>query len=190
MGRNGRGGLSSATSSARDDGLVRRVLVVVARSALALALAVSTSACDAADGAKRPCGHTAAVEGAVLLNLPARGDDEWAHIEFTFDPAAGRLSAQVTDSDARTPVRLRQRTLPLRVDTANSQIAVELSAEPDATSGETVGDTSRFATTDGRLLGLKFFEATVRAVSVKGMDVQGYEMRYDRRGSGEQRPVR
>ena len=67
-----------------------------------------------------------------------------AQVEIVHDAEAGTLTAYVMNGHASRAVRLPARSLPVRIEAAGEEFALELKPVADALTGETVGDTSRF----------------------------------------------
>jgi hypothetical protein len=132
--------------------------------------ASSTAGAPAAAAATHQ--HTAP-HGGTLVELGG----EFAHVELVLDPDAGSLTAYVLDGEAEESVRLKQPSLTLALDAQGSGPAqvVELPAQADILTGETVGDSSEFAATSPAFRGIRAIKGRIADITVKGQqfrDVQ------------------
>ncbi len=122
-------------------------------------------------------GHAhVAPHGGALVLLGKHGSGYHLEVVLAED---GLLDVYVLDGEAENYVRVKQENLALRIDPLEEANAttVTLSAVADKTTGETVGDTSRFSarTNYG---GLKKFEGVVNAVLIKGASFENVSFRY------------
>jgi hypothetical protein len=104
--------------------------------------------------------------GGFLVAL----QEEFANVEILHDPAAGTLDLWALDAHAEDYVKLAQPTVLVGLDTATGPLEFELAAVASALSGETVGDTSHFATRDERLVGLVFSSGRLGPITSRGVD--------------------
>lgn len=150
-----------------------QVLAAISRSLAALALGScggDKSAAPAPAGAQaKPAHHEhhPPHEGAL-----AELGEEFAHLEFTLDPAEGKLTAYALDGEAENSVRLKQPTIRVALKLAKPggarSLDLDLAAVANALTGETVGDTSEFAAASAELKGAASFEGTIREVEIRG----------------------
>lgn len=108
----------------------------------------------------------AAPHGGTLVVL----GDEFAHVEFVYEPAAGKLTAYVLDGEAESPIRLSQAEIPMLISTEAPLNTVTLKLKPVASelTGETVGDTSQFEITSIFLENQERFGAVIKEITVRG----------------------
>tara|TARA_B100000676_G_C17750019_1_gene665965 strand:- start:47 stop:391 length:345 start_codon:yes stop_codon:yes gene_type:complete len=91
----------------------------------------------------------------------------------------GLFDVYVLDGEAEKFVRVKQENLSLQVSPIGDGNAttVTLSAVADKTTGEAVGDTSRFSA-QTNFGGLKKFEGVVNAILIKGASFEKVAFRY------------
>jgi hypothetical protein len=95
--------------------------------------------------------------------------EEFAHMEVLVDPATGAVTAWALGPHCENYEKLAQASIALTVDAPGVEpFTVELLAVASGTTGETVGDTSRFAATDARLVGVERFDGTFGAITSRG----------------------
>jgi hypothetical protein len=107
--------------------------------------------------------------------------EEAAHLELVLDAEEGRLTAYALDGEAEGPVRLAQRAIRLKMDAPASKggaYTLTLKAVANPLTGETIGATSQFEAVSPRLKGLKSFEGTFQAVTLRGFVFRGVRARY------------
>lgn len=112
-------------------------------------------------------GHVhVAPHGGALVVL----GEEALHVELVLDATEGELVAYVLDGEAERAVRLAQETLELTVTPPGGEpVDVSLAAVANELTGETVGDTSEFRGRHDALTGLERFEATLGALTARGV---------------------
>ena len=98
--------------------------------------------------------------------------DEFAHVELVLDPSDGSLTAYFLDGEAEESVRLKQPSLKLSINAQGSRPAqvVELAAQANILTGETVGDSSEFSVTTPSLIGMRSLSGNLGEIVVKGVD--------------------
>ena len=109
-----------------------------------------------------------APHGGTLVEL----GDEFAHVELVLDPSDGSLTAYFLDGEAEESVRLKQPSLKLSINAQGSRPAqvVELAAQANILTGETVGDSSEFSVTTPSLIGMRSLSGNLGEIVVKGVD--------------------
>lgn len=124
------------------------------------------SGCDNHDHAVHSeGGHKhASAHGGVAVEL---GEHQF-HLDFLADPALGTLKAWVMDAHAENFVRITNGSMALRVSVQASEKDLELTAQANATTGETLGDTSQFEGKADWLKGLERFNAVMPRVQIRG----------------------
>lgn len=164
----------------------RRLLVLTAGLAALAALGAGLASCGerAADErataapAEHEHGHAhLAPHGGTLVEL----GEEAAHLELLVDAASGRLDAWVLDAEAEQYVRIAQAALVLRVEppeSGSSPLELRLEAVASALTGETVGDSSRFAGTLPAPELARGFRARLESIELRGQTYRGVEFRY------------
>ena len=115
--------------------------------------------------------HHTAPRGGTLVEL----GDEFAHLEFVFDAASGRLTAYVLDGEAERAVRIAQDAIVLRLEATGEAIRLEPVA--GVLTGETAGDTSQFEAVVPRLDGARQMAGVVEAVTVRGQEFRDLAVR-------------
>ncbi len=110
-------------------------------------------------------GHAhAAPHGGALAELGAHQ----GHVEFVLDASNGELILYVLDAGAEAGVRSASEALDVAIDTGSDTFDVSLAAQPNALSGESVGDSSVFVGTHESLVGQETFTATIASLDFKG----------------------
>ncbi|MCC6931080.1 MAG: hypothetical protein IT359_18960 [Gemmatimonadaceae bacterium] len=105
--------------------------------------------------------------GGMLVPL----GDGANQLEFVVDTGSTAVFAHVLDASGRTPVRVAQPRIDLKMlDVAEGNVVVYLvlAAKPDAKLGETLGDTPTFLGFAPELKGRAHFRAVVQRVEVGG----------------------
>jgi len=102
--------------------------------------------------------------GGVAVEL---GEHQF-HLDFLADPSTGSLKAWVMDGHAENFVRVTNGSLALKVSVQTSEKDLELSAQANPTTGETVGDTSQFEAKADWLKGTQRFTALLPSVQIRG----------------------
>lgn len=116
---------------------------------------------------REPIAHLhRAPHGGTLVEL----GEEFAHIEFVLDPAAGRLTAYLLDGEAENAVRIAQPSMELsmRLEGAAEDLVLSLAAVASPLTGESAGDTSQFEIQNDRLKGISRFSGWVKLITLKG----------------------
>ncbi|MHC4137016.1 MAG: hypothetical protein ACYTDU_08275 [Planctomycetota bacterium] len=117
---------------------------------LALLTALLCATCGDAGRDDAPQAPEPAAAAAKHDHQPLRGGrlveigEHVAQVEIVHDAEAGTLTAYVMDGHASRAVRLPAKSLPVRIEAAGEEFALDLKPVADALTGETVGDTSRF----------------------------------------------
>jgi hypothetical protein len=151
----------------------------VARSAMAIALVWSAACRREAPPAASSAGTAGAPAAAATHqhHAPHGGTlvelgDEFAHVELVLDSDAGSLTAYFLDGEAEESVRLKQPALKLSVDAQGLRPAqvVELAAQANILTGETVGDSSEFSITASSLIGMRSMSGHLGEIVVKGQE--------------------
>lgn len=115
--------------------------------------------------------------GGTLVPIGER----FAHLEVVLSPLTGVLRVYVLDREARGGIRLGERSLHLKIRQVESEdgrllqgpsVELELNPVSNASTGETVGDTSEFAGQANALVGAARFEALLRSIRLWGSKVQ------------------
>lgn len=110
-------------------------------------------------------GHAhVAPHGGCLLVL----GQEFAHLELLLDAKSGRLKGYILDGEAVRGVRISQPTLKIMIKTGREDLEVVLKAEENELSGEKVGDSSVFSSTEKNLIGVEHFDAVIPELVIKG----------------------
>ncbi len=131
------------------------------------ALAFLGVGCDNHDHAAHSGGghkHGSA-HGGVAVEL---GDHQF-HLDFLAEPGTGTLKAWVMDAHAENFVRITNGSIALKVSVDAAERDLELTAQANATTGETVGDTSQFEGKADWLKGVQRFNAVVPQVQLRGL---------------------
>ncbi len=137
-----------------------------------MTLLMGALSCVAAAGCSRPSAEVPAARrhehhpphGGTAVVL---GSEQY-HLECVLDAASGRLQAWVLDGEMDGFVRVAARSIELQVRLRGTPHELVLDAVADPLTGETVGDTSAFAGQADWLRGASGFDATLRAITVKG----------------------
>jgi len=130
---------------------------------------------DHAEHADDGGGHEhEAPHGGTLVPL----GEHFAHLEVKLDAETGRLDVWVLDEEADRTIRLEAAELRLAVDVPGGSVDVRLAAQPSELTGETVGDSARFAATVAELAGVERFEARLARVAVRGRTFEAVAFRY------------
>jgi hypothetical protein len=137
--------------------------------ALIVLVALCVGGCDS------KYGHPVEVQTTHTAHPPNHGGvmvefgNEFAHLEFVHDRAAGTLTAHATDSDGKTSLRLTQDYIPVEIlfGGSDGKIMLEMGAVENAETGEVAGDTCTFSASHERLRDAKWFEAVVKAIIIK-----------------------
>jgi hypothetical protein len=146
-------------------------LKIVLASGLTIA-ALLTAACGQT---ARPAASAPATEhqhhaphGGALVELGG----EFAHVELVLEPEAGTLTAYVLDGEAEESVRLKQPSLTVEIKTPGSSGAqiLELQAQANILTGETVGDSSEFSITHPLLRDARHIAGRITDIVVKGRE--------------------
>lgn len=122
-------------------------------------------------------GHAhVAPHGGALVLLGKHGSGYHLEVVLAED---GLFDVYVLDGEAEKFVRVKQENLSLQVSPIGDGNAttVTLSAVADKTTGEAVGDTSRFSA-QTNFGGLKKFEGVVNAILIKGASFENVAFRY------------
>lgn len=114
------------------------------------------------------------VHGGVAVEL---GNHQF-HLDFLHDPANGTLSAWVMDAHAENFVRVPLKSFAIHIATADQTNTLTLSAVAQASTGETVGDTSQFRGEAPWLKGLTQFSAQIDAIEIRGQRFANLAFRY------------
>jgi hypothetical protein len=113
-------------------------------------------------------------EGSDHRHEPTRGGtlielgDHVAHVELVLDAQTGQLTLFSLDAHAEQPVRLAAPGLAVELETPGGPLALTLVPRASALTGETVGDTSEFALTDPRLVGLAELRGRIPVLETRG----------------------
>jgi hypothetical protein len=105
--------------------------------------------------------------------------DEYAHLEFVFDPEAGTMTCYVLDGELENLVRIAQPRIEITiipggdkgamiVDSTRPALALSLDAVASDLTGDKVGDCSVFSVTTDGLKGVKTYLGKIAWVEVKG----------------------
>ncbi len=120
------------------------------------------------DGARefKSAHHHVAPHGGTLIEL----GDEFAHVEFTLDPATGSVTAYALDGHCENAERMTQETLEFEIFIQESETTINLllNAKANTLTGETVGDTSEYAGQNDSLKGVTKFQAKLLDILIKG----------------------
>jgi hypothetical protein len=109
--------------------------------------------------------HAPLIEGGALVEL---GDHE-GNLEVHLKPDTGALEIYLVDGHATDYVRSSQASLAVTVQPATgAPFTLTLAQIASTLSGETVGDSSKYAAQDDRLKGLKSLKGKVATVKMKG----------------------
>lgn len=95
--------------------------------------------------------------------------DEAFHLELVLDQAAGKLSAYVLDGELENFIRISQAAIEIEATVAGAKQVLVLTPVANAATGELVGDTSLFETKAEWLKTVREFDASVVAVTVRGI---------------------
>jgi hypothetical protein len=123
---------------------------------------------DHPEGAEEHAAHPAHAPrmGGVLVEL---GEHE-LQLEIVHDAQAGRLIVYVWDGHVEHPVRTAATGAPATVEIEGGEVALELLAQADELTGETVGDSARFEVTDPRLAGREAVAGRLGPIAIAGRD--------------------
>jgi len=94
--------------------------------------------------------------------------DEVYHVELVLDAATGKLQAFVFDGELENFIRSSALTVEIDAVVNGQPKIIVLSAVANPATGETVGDTSLFEGQADWLKGVKDFDATLKAITVRG----------------------
>jgi len=117
--------------------------------------------------------------GGQLVEL----GDHMAQLDFVLDADTGTLHAYVMDGHASESVRIEMKAIPVTVTIAGEDLVLELEAQADELSGETVGDTSHFMVQSDRLRNARGFEGSVGRIEVYGTAFTDVEFTYEPAGA-------
>lgn len=107
-----------------------------------------------------------APHGGSLIEL----GDHFAFLEFVVEPATGTLTMYVLDGSAEQAVRIAQPTVRVTFESPTTLAGqtLELAAQANVLTGETVGDSSQFTLVHEALKDQASFAGRVVDVSIKG----------------------
>jgi len=114
-----------------------------------------------------------APRGGTLVEI----GEHFAHFEFLLDKTTGKLDAYLLDGHAENAVRSKQPTIELTVLVTAAEpgkhaeekpFTLSLAGVASALTGETASDTSHYAGQSDLLMSVTKFEATVKAIDVRG----------------------
>ena len=108
--------------------------------------------------------HHESAHGGVAVEL---GEHQF-HLDFLHDPAAGTLTAWVMDAHAENFVRVSLPGFEIQIVAEAQTNTVALGAVANASTGETVGDTSMFRGSSEILKGLKRFSGRIGSLELRG----------------------
>jgi hypothetical protein len=94
--------------------------------------------------------------------------DEAYHLELVLDAATGTLQAYVLDGELENFIRLPAASLEIVTTVDGQPQTLVLRAVPSPATGETVGDTSLFATQADWLKTTQTFDATLKNITIRG----------------------
>lgn len=112
--------------------------------------------------------HHEAPRGGTLVEL----GDHVAHIEFLLDQETGILRAYFLDGHAENPVQMANAAVPLEISMDGDTFTVDLDAQLNPLTGEQPGATSEYAGQSDNLIGAERFEATLPALTVRGVEIE------------------
>jgi hypothetical protein len=95
--------------------------------------------------------------------------EEFAHLELVLDAASGQITAYALDGEAEKSVPLAQEEIEIVVEKPR-QFTVRLAATENALTGEKKGATSEFRGQAEELKNLTEFDASVKAIKIRGRD--------------------
>lgn len=110
-----------------------------------------------------------APRGGLLVVLA----QETAHAELLLDANRGRLNLYLLGAHAVTPLRSAQAEIAVDLETSAGPLSLALTAQGNALSGDKLGDTSQFAVTDPRLVGLQGLKGKLGRIQVLGRSYVG-----------------
>lgn len=128
---------------------------------------------DHASSAKSGHHHDSA-HGGVAVEL---GDHQF-HLDFVHDPAAGTLTAWVMDAHVENFVRVSLPEFEVRIVSDSQTNSVALTAVANASTGETLGNTSMFRGSADQLKGLKKFSGQVGPLELRGTRLPAVSFEY------------
>jgi len=106
--------------------------------------------------------------------------DEFCHVEFVRDRAAGRLQAYVLDGELENFIRVVQPSVGLEVRMGGESRMLALSAVANTATGETVGDTALFEVQAEWLKTTPEFNAVLKALAVRGTRFENIAFNFPR----------
>jgi hypothetical protein len=123
----------------------------------------------------QPTHEHKAPHGGALVEL----GEEFAHLEFVLDSTKGTLTAYVLDGEAEQAVRVTAPSIDVTVTPKQgAAVSLQLRAVESPLTGETLGDTSQFATMSPKLARVTRFEGVVNVVTVRGREFRRVAFRY------------
>lgn len=117
-------------------------------------------------------------QGGVAVEL---GEHQY-QLDVVLDGTAGALNAWVMDGHMENFVRIPAASIPVTVRAGGATNTVILQAVANASTGETVGDTSQFRGEAPWLKGLTAFQAVVDDLEVRGNRFRGVTFSYPESG--------
>lgn len=166
-------GVTLSQPRSLDRRALRRACALVALGACLAACGGGGEGGGRQDSAKAQQGEvkaTPAVVGPHGGMLVPLGDGAY-HLEFVVDSSETAVFAHVIDASGRTPVRVAQPRIDLKMldlVEGNVEVFLVLAAKPDLKRGEKDGDTPTFLGFAPELKGRGHFRAVVQRVEVGG----------------------
>ncbi|MDP6111859.1 MAG: hypothetical protein QF437_13230 [Planctomycetota bacterium] len=119
--------------------------------------------------------HHEGAHGGHLHQAPHGGTlvvfgEEFAHLEFVLDAAAGKLTAYVLDGEARKAQRLKQGVIDVHLTIGGKEKELSLTGVASELTGETAGDTSQFELQADALKGVTEFKVEIPTITIKGIE--------------------
>lgn len=118
--------------------------------------------------------HHGSIHGGVAVEL---GEHQY-QLDLVNDPATGRMKGWVMDGHMENFVRLPVKSFEISVVAAGSTQQVTLTAQANAGTGETVGDTSQFQGESAGLRGLTNFTGTLHELEIRGASFRQVRFEY------------
>lgn len=139
---------------------------------LMTAAAILSTGCDPADSA-RSGAHDHHGHGSHHHEPPHGGTavvlgEESHHLELLLAPGSSTLSLYVLDGHMEEFVRIAAPSVTLEIQTPATSQTVELHAVPNRVTGETIGSTSMFASTNELWATVQRFQGKIPGIEIQG----------------------
>ena len=105
--------------------------------------------------------------------------DHFAWIEVLVDNEDATLTLWIWDAHVDNPMRVKAKSLSVATKLGGKDVTLELAAQADVATGETVGDTQKFEIKDDRLKGIEALEGKIVKLTAKGTDFENVVIKWD-----------